>query len=155
MPSRPMTNLVVGKTSFALRTFDTLFDALFGFGHTRKLRQPGIRMRVRQIVVRLNRFILSIAVPNHDKYFLMTFLSLVSARNYASFYRLNYQRSFRSVTDVNLCPLILPLFFDPFVDACPRRALSGQVRLLAADRRAVGGHAQDESLPSSWRSKRV
>ena len=120
MPSLPIANLVVGQTRFALRTLDALFDAMFGFGRSRKHPQFGCSMRVGQIVVRLNRFILSISEPNHDQCFLVTFLSLVCARYNACFNRLNYQWTLRSVRYVNFCPLIVSLSFRPLVDASPR-----------------------------------
>ena len=120
MPFLPIANLVVGQTRFALRTLDALFDAMFGFGRSRKHPQFGCSMRVGQIVVRLNRFILSISEPNHDQCFLVTFLSLVCARYNACFNRLNYQWTLRSVRYVNFCPLIVSLSFRPLVDASPR-----------------------------------
>ena len=38
MPALPIANFVVCQTSFALATLDALFDTMFGFGHTGKLR---------------------------------------------------------------------------------------------------------------------
>ena len=85
MPAAPIANLIVGEPGLALAALDALFDTMFGFGHTGKLREFRFRSRVGQIVICLQHFILlAVSITDHHQHFLVAFLSLVGARHHAS-----------------------------------------------------------------------
>ena len=62
MPTLPVANFVVGQTRFAFAAFDTLLDAMSGFGDAGEFAQWRVGRRVGKIVIDLRRaFLVDVA----------------------------------------------------------------------------------------------
>src|SRR6266446_4327285 len=120
LPDGPMAYLIIGQTRFALATLETFFDAMFSLGHSGQLIQQGLRDRIGQIIVHFHDLILvAVTGAYYRQQFLVALLPPMGSGDHTPFGRLDHQRPFRTIADIDTPPGRILKRLAPGHDALP------------------------------------
>src|SRR5208337_17694 len=154
MPGHPVSHLIVPQAGLPLGPLKALLDAMCRLGNTRQFFQRDVWVRIRQVIIKFEA-IIRLTLPRHEQQLLRASSSALSPSLYPTFHRVDHQRSFLSVTHLDLGPSVLRQGRAPFIQAHERRLppspTSGVLRRCCLDvaNQCVRGDREQIALAKS------